>query len=100
SFFKRVGALLRSQRELRRTLAELASAGLAEGVPADQVRETLELARRAHRATLAASHFEDLRALMGTWRYLHRWVALYMVLIVVLHIVAALRYAHFGEVAP
>ncbi len=100
SFFKRVGALLRSQRDLRRTLAELASAGLAEGVPADQVRETLELARRAHRATLAASHFEDLRALMGTWRYLHRWVALYMVLIVVLHIVAALRYAHFGEVAP
>lgn len=100
SFLKRVGGLLRSQRELRQALAELASAGFAEGVPTDQIRETLELAKRAHRATLAAAHFEDLRALMGTWRYLHRWVALYMVLIVVLHIVAALRYAHFGELAP
>jgi thioredoxin reductase len=97
---RRLRALFTSQRDLRRALAELASSGRAEGIPDVQLRETLELARRAHRASLAAAHFEDLRALMGSWRYLHRWVALYMVLIVVLHIVAALRYASFGELLP
>ena len=34
---------------------------------------------------------------MATWRYVHRWVALYMVLIVLLHVVAALRYADLGR---
>jgi len=97
---RRLKALLTSQRELRRALAELATSGRAEGVPDTQLRETLELAARAHRASLAAAHFEDLRALMGSWRYLHRWVALYMVLIVVLHIFVALRYASLGELLP
>ena len=97
---RRLKALFTSQRDLRRALAELSASGRAEGIPELQLRETLNLARRAHRASLAAAHFEDLRALMGSWRYLHRWVALYMVLIVVLHIVAALRYASFGELWP
>ena len=44
-----------------------------------------------------AAHYEELRALMASWRYLHRWVALYMVLIVALHVIAALRYASFAE---
>jgi len=100
SLLRRLKALFTSQRELRRALSELAASGHAEGIPDVQLRETLDLARRAHRASLAAAHFEDLRALMGSWRYLHRWVALYMVLIVVLHIVAALRYASFGELVP
>jgi thioredoxin reductase len=100
SLGQRLRALFTSQRDLRRALAELATTGREEGIAQVQLHETLQLARKAHRAALAAAHFEDLRALMGSWRYLHRWVALYMVLIVVLHIVAALRYASLGEWMP
>jgi len=49
--------------------------------------------RTAQRTALAAAHFEDLRGLLASWRYLHRWVALLMVLLVVAHVFTALRYA-------
>ena len=55
----------------------------------------LGLTRRAHRHALMAAHYEDLRAVAGTWRYLHRWVAVLMVLLVILHIVYAFSYSAF-----
>jgi quinol-cytochrome oxidoreductase complex cytochrome b subunit len=61
-------------------------------VPGERVRETLGLARRAHRAALAAAHYEDLRAILETWRYLHRWVAALMILLLLLHIGYAIGY--------
>jgi len=95
SFLGRVGALLGGQRDLHRVLGRLKRAGESEGVAPDQVRETLRLARRAHRAALMAAHFEDLRALLGTWRYLHRWGTALMLLFVVLHVLYALTYGQF-----
>ncbi|HEX5137004.1 MAG TPA: NAD(P)-binding domain-containing protein [Planctomycetota bacterium] len=92
SFVGRVLALFRGQRDLHDALRRLEGEGRGEGVPDGQVAETLELARRAHRAAQAAAHYEDLRAILGTWRYVHRWIALLMVLLVALHIVHAFLY--------
>lgn len=92
SFFGRVRALLFGQREVRALLARLEAQGKREGVPNDRIAETLHLARRAHRTTLAAAHMEDLRAVLNTWRYLHRWVAALMIVLIVLHVVHALAY--------
>jgi len=97
SFARRLLALLLSQRQLRATIERLQSEGREEGLPPDQLAELANLARRAHRASLMASHYEDLRALMASWRYFHRWAALFMVLIVVLHVFAALRFAGIGS---
>jgi thioredoxin reductase len=96
SFVRRWRALIASQRDLRATLQRLRRDGLREGVAADQLSEMLVLARQAHRTALAAAHYEDLRALLATWRYVHRWVALLMVLLVALHVVVALRFASLG----
>jgi thioredoxin reductase/Pyruvate/2-oxoacid:ferredoxin oxidoreductase delta subunit len=92
SFVGRVLALFRGQKDLREVLARLEGEGRGEGVPAEQIAETLDLARRAHRTSLMAAHYEDLRAILGTWRYLHRWIALLTVLLVLLHIVHAFLY--------
>jgi len=97
SYLRRLVALASGRRALRAALAELEREGRREGVPADQLHELLVLARRAHRASWTAAHFEELRALMASWRFLHRWGALYLVLIVALHVFAALRW---GEVLP
>jgi len=99
SYLRRLAAIATGRRALRTALAELEREGRSEGVSEDQLRELLALARKAHRASWMAAHYEELRALMASWRYLHRWVALYMVLIVVLHVIAALRYASLAEVA-
>ncbi len=92
SFFGRVGALFFGQRELRHSLTRMAELGRAEGLPEARIEEVLHLARQAHRSALAAAHLEDLRAVLNTWRYLHRWVAALMVLLMVLHVAYILAY--------
>jgi thioredoxin reductase len=95
-FFARVSALMRSQLRLSRNLRELRERGRREGIPAAEVGRLLELARRAHRLALQLTHYEEVRAVLASWRWLHRWLALLMVLLTVLHVVTALR---FGQVA-
>lgn len=96
-FFARVLALRQGQARLRERLAELRKAGEAEGVAPDQLEALLDLARRAQRTALMAAHYEDLRAILGSWRWFHRWVALFMVLVVGVHVWAALRYGAFVD---
>jgi len=81
SFFGRVGALVGVHRDWRRFSAEF------EGD-----NEMRRLAHQAYRTALAAAHFEDLRAVLGTWRFVHRWIAVLMVLLLLVHIAHALFY--------
>ncbi len=101
-FLARALGLLRSQWRLRREMARFAAEGLAEGIPAREVRHLLALARRSHRLALQLVHFEEVRGLLSTWRWLHRWLALLLTLLVVVHVVDALRYGgvDFGVLAP
>jgi len=93
---QRLFALLTGQRRLAARLAHLRTAGIAAGVSKDALESLLALARRAHKTALMATHYEDLRALTSSWRYLHRWLALLMVLLAALHVRTALRYADIG----
>jgi len=92
SFFTRLLALLGSQRDLHKTLRLLTREGAAAKIGATALRGTLALARRAHRSALIAAHYEDLRALLNSWRFLHRWVAALMVLLVLAHLYSAFFY--------
>jgi len=92
-FLRRVGGILQSRRRLEAAFALLRDRGRTEGVPADEVRALLALARRAHRLMLAAAHFAEVRAVLGSWRYLHRWLALLMVLLTGVHVYTAIRFA-------
>lgn len=92
SFFGRLLALVGVRLDLRRLLVRLVREGRGEGVPAAQVAETVALARRAHAAVLMAAHYEDLRALLGTWRFVHRWVAALVVLLLLVHVAHAVAY--------
>lgn len=94
-FFQRVLLLVTGERRLARALRQIERDAAAEGLADDQIAELLLLARRAHREALVAAHFEDLRGLIASWRYFHRWVALLMVALVVIHIVTALQYGSF-----
>ena len=95
SLLGRIRALVGVEHNVRRLTAELAKRGRSEGVPERELRQTLRLARRAHQAAVRVAHFEDLRALLAGWRYLHRWVAALMVLLIVVHVIYALAYGAF-----
>jgi hypothetical protein len=88
----RLAALLGGRRALRVLLARLAREGRARGIPAERLDALLGLARLAHAKSTAAAHYEDLRALLSSWRYLHRWIAALLVLLLVLHVAYALAY--------
>lgn len=89
----RIRALLASRRAAARRIEALRRAARAEGVAADHVERMTDLARRAQRTALMASHYEELRALLASWRWFHRWTALFLVLVVAWHVWTALRYA-------
>ncbi|MCC6408984.1 MAG: NAD(P)-binding domain-containing protein [Planctomycetes bacterium] len=95
SLLGRVVALVRGKRELERTLGRLAAEGRRDGVAEARVTAVLAVARRAHGTAVAAAHYEDLRALIESWRWLHRWVAALLVVLVGLHVVYALSYGAF-----
>ncbi len=90
---RRLAALIGGQARRARVLRELREEGEALGVSRDDLDRVMQLAADAHRSALSAAHFEDLRALMAGWRWLHRWAALFVFLVVALHVRTALRYA-------
>lgn len=93
SLWARARGLLRSQRSLRRSLKDLREEGRREDVAPADLEAMLDLARRAHRAALMSARYEDVRGLLATWRWLHRWIALLVVLLIAVHVYSALRYA-------
>lgn len=96
-FFKRVFLLVSGERRLAKALRRIERDAHSQGISHDQVDEMVLLARRAYREALVAAHYEDLRGLVASWRYFHRWVALLMVSLVVIHILMAVQYAElFG----
>jgi hypothetical protein len=91
--WQRLLGFVRRRSALRGSLARLEAAGRAADVPPADLRRMLSLLRRSARLGAAIAYFEDLRGLLASWRYFHRWIALLMVALVVLHVVTALRYA-------
>ena len=93
------GALVgwvREKRRLRRTLARLKENGRNEGLTEGQVRSVLALAQRTHRTAVMVNYFEDLRGILGAWRFFHRLLAVTMVVLLAVHVAVALRYARLG----
>jgi hypothetical protein len=90
----RIGLVLRGQLRLRKNLRALRSEAGEQGITEGDVQQLLKLAQRSYRLTLQAAHFEEVRAILSSWRYFHRWLALLMIILAALHIVTAVKYAN------
>ncbi len=98
SWLGRAAVLAGLQWDLWWTTRRLRRHALATGAAPDEVDDALARTRRAHATAVATAHLEDLRAVLGAWRWLHRWLALLMVLLVVAHVVIAALHGAFGSV--
>ena len=90
----RIGVLISGQLRLRRSLRRLSVRARREGIPEREIRRLFMVARRAYRSTLLVAHYEEVRALLSSWRYFHRWLGLLLILLAVIHIFTAVRYAN------
>jgi len=93
SLLARIGVLVTGQFRLRRCLAQLRCFGRAEGVSEPELRRVLFLAVKAHRLRLLVTHYDEIAAVVSSWRYFHRWLGLLMILLTIIHIFTATRYA-------
>ena len=101
SFLGRVIGLSTQRRDLRVLVEGLASKARSESIPAALAEQTLALVLRGYELATRVAHLEDLRAVLATWRFLHRWIAALMVLLVLVHVVHALAYgSYFVESRP
>jgi len=88
----RVWTVIRTHSHMRAALGDLRRLGIEEGIAPDQLTEFIGIAKEAQKNAMMAAHFEDLRAILASWRFFHRWVALLMFLFVVAHMFFAVRY--------
>lgn len=96
SLFSRIRTLVVGQIQLRYSLRKLTREGQQEGIPHSEIMQIQSLARRSYRLTLQVTHYEEIRSILSSWRYIHRWMALLMIVLVLIHIVTALRYANIN----
>jgi hypothetical protein len=79
-----------ARRDYRRLKAEVRShERLRAGA-----RHLLPVARAFYRDRQRLARLSELRGLLGSWRFFHRWLAIVMVVLAAFHIAVALR---FGE---
>jgi len=89
----RILFVLRGQLTLRRSMRKLRLEGRDRGIGEADILQLLKLARHSYRLTLQVAHYEEIRAILSSWRYFHRWLALLMIILAALHIVTAVRFA-------
>ena len=82
-----------SHARIRRIMRDLQNDPTLKGIPASEREELMQLAKRSHRLAMQIAHYEEIRAVLSTWRFIHGWLALLMVLFVAAHVVTAVRYA-------
>ncbi|MGK0153934.1 MAG: thioredoxin reductase/Pyruvate/2-oxoacid:ferredoxin oxidoreductase delta subunit [Neolewinella sp.] len=90
-------ALCGLQWDLWRTRKRIRALAVHHGADVAELARELHAVRMAHGTAIAVAHLEDLRALLGTWRWLHRWLALLMVMLVVVHVVVAALHGAFAD---
>lgn len=92
-FLGALSTLVRQNGRLRKTLRALKARGQRDGLTEGQLGAVLALARKTHRTALLTNHYEQLRGILGAWRFFHRLLAVAMVILLIVHVQAALRYA-------
>jgi len=100
SLVARAMGLLSAHLRIRRTLRELRMDPRFAEVPEAEREELMQLAKRSLRLSLQIAHYEEIRSVLGSWRFLHRWLALLMLLLVIAHIAVSLRYARLDWPTP
>ena len=85
-------AVISGDRESRRDYRRLRRAILASPELRASARHILPLARAFCRHQHWLARYHELRNLLASWRFLHRWLAIVMLAVVAFHIGLALRF--------
>jgi hypothetical protein len=92
----RLAGVLAGNHALRRRYRDLQDMIQRDPDLSGDAAEILPLAREFLADRQRLERYADLRGLMGSWRFLHRWLAIVMIAMVAFHVALALRWG-FGH---
>jgi hypothetical protein len=81
--------MITGDRELKQTFVELEQVVRKSPTLRPYMADIMPLANRYGKELQWLSRYQELRGLMGTWRFFHRWLAIVMIAAVVFHIYVA-----------
>lgn len=84
-----LAAMIEGDREAAREYRELSRMVMASPDLAAAAGEILPLAKRFVKEKQWLSRYEELRDLMGMWRFFHRWFAVVMLAVALCHVLVA-----------
>jgi hypothetical protein len=82
-------AMIQGDREAAREYAELSRMVMASPELAAAAGDILPLAKRFVKEKQWLARYEELRDLMGMWRFFHRWFAIVMLAVALCHVLVA-----------
>ncbi|MBI4584086.1 MAG: hypothetical protein HY717_08695 [Planctomycetes bacterium] len=91
-FFATLAIILRGDREIRKHYLKLKRAVEAPARTPQATHRILDLLKQFCRERSWLLRYHELRGLMGSWRFFHRWLAIVMLLVAAFHIGVAMRY--------
>jgi hypothetical protein len=91
--FKSFASLVIGDRQRRRDYRQLRRAVLSSDDLRPVARQVLPLARNFCRHWQWMVRYHEWRDLLASWRFLHRWLAIVMLIVASFHIFLAVRYA-------
>ena len=84
-----LAAMIEGDREAAREYRALSAAVMASPELAAAAAELLPLAKRFVKEKQWLARYEELRELMGMWRFFHRWFAIVMLSVALCHVLVA-----------
>ncbi|MGE3165239.1 MAG: hypothetical protein AB7O52_10065 [Planctomycetota bacterium] len=87
-----LGSILSGDQAARREFTRLKREVLASPSLRPRAKEILPPLRRLCRERQWLARYEEARSLMGSWRFLHRWLAVLMLLLAAFHVAVAVRF--------
>ena len=91
-FLSSVASLIAGGIRSRREHRELRRAVLSSKLLAPRAHRILPLLGRLARERMWLARHRELRSLMASWRFLHRWLALLMLAVILCHIAVAFKF--------
>jgi hypothetical protein len=97
--FRTLLGLVGGDAELRREYNHLRQMILSRPALKPLAREIMPLANRYCLERHWLARYQELRSLMGSWRFLHRWFAIVLLGAVLFHILIAFQMGHLDLLA-
>ncbi len=92
NIFVKIGRIITGDKQTRQQLKKLKNRVLLDPNLCSKSKQIFPLLKKLCQEHHWLTRYNELRSLMSSWRFLHRWLAIVMIVVVILHVVIAVAF--------